>query len=373
MNENNGGMNKIKLAPELRNRVGRGEPTYYPHFYREYQDKLNNTCLVANVLVLAYQFYSIMALALCIKPQFGVHSHDKFMRDFEEYRNDFNSHVAKMFYDYIALICLGEMRHGAENSDFELDIECFNSKGRDDIWFGRRDWSADSVLRMAKDFFNEFKNPWRRGYGGNKWRMIAEGGLKYGKVADEVFIDYCFDLEHNNCYIFDKGGYMFYLPSKHELKDFLDYKRNLKETWRLLAYAQTWELQEFVSRAANIGLLKVDSAYDFYTGECIPSIIIFKQNHHHVHFNSTSNAGFYFNHYYTDWDRAMKEVSKLQIDEFIRTYHTWPWGNKDMTMEEVKPTGYNFIDGEDKYQRYDNEDYYEEDDNHYHFKKSSGY
>lgn len=285
--------------------------------------------LEINVTALTKQFYTLVAMTAAIKPEYGKHSHDKWLDDFYSYRNNFYSKFAKMLYDYICLIVLGELRHANNHSNYGFDtLENFSGMSREQVFCTYREFTKESVLKVGIKQFNEFYNPWHNNYGGHNWRLIAEGGLKYGKYSDEVFIDHCFDLEHNNGCIFNEEGFLFYYPDN--IQDLLDTKRYCKNPIELLHWGQTKKIQELIERACNIGIISIEILEFFSDDPYIirfdrPEIIAKKKFAYRY-------STFYGNQFFKDEDRLMKGYDKYDLDDFMEIYHPLPWGHEDMTQ-----------------------------------------
>ena len=298
-------------------------------YYENTQEGVTNNdgkfyALTVNVTALTKQFYALIALGTAIKPEWGKHSHDKWLEDYRVYKDNFCKTFAKMLYDYISLIVLGELRHANRCSNWGFTvISDFCHMNRNQVFSVYREWTKDSVLKVAQKQFNEFINPWKDQFGGNAWASIARGGLKYGKLPDEVFIDHCYDLEHNNGCIFNKEGYMLYFPDY--IQDLLDKKRYCSDPIELLRWGQTKAIQDLIERACNIGLItaEVNPLFDreyvlmFDTPEVVARKI------------STYNSHIYQNQFYKDEDRLMREYDKYDLDDYINMYHPFPWGHKD--------------------------------------------
>ena len=150
-----------------------------------------------NIEAVCKEFYALQAVEATMHTQYGRHSHERWTQDFYEYKESFESKIAEMFRDYLALIVLGELRHANEYSEKGLKFEFvdFNQRiNRERCFIERRIFTKESTFRCGMKFFNELYNGWHESYGGTAWYGIAKAGLMYGKESNTVFIDHCFDL-----------------------------------------------------------------------------------------------------------------------------------------------------------------------------------
>ena len=165
-----------------------------------------------NIEVVCKEFYALQAIEATMYVEYGRHSHDKWTQDFYAYKESFESKISEMFRDYLALIVLGELRHANVYSEKGLKFEFvdFNERiNRERCFIERRIFTKESTFRCGIKLFNELYNGWHESYGGTAWYGIAKSGLMYGKESNTVFIDHCFDLEHNGGCIFNKHAFLF--------------------------------------------------------------------------------------------------------------------------------------------------------------------
>lgn len=280
-----------------------------------------------NIIALLKEFYSLQAIEAGIKYKFGMHSHDKWLSDFLEYKTWFESKFSEMLHDYICLICLAEMRHSSRYSNKGIRLENYDFTSvlsRYDIYAGDRIFTKDSILHMASWIFNPFNNEWRENYGGYSWYMIANAGLMYQKEPNTVFIDHCFDLQHNGGQIFDKQAYLFSCPDSVTFNNYLDEKRDCNDIFKIMKWAQTKESQQLIERAVNIGILDYNESRRFFLFDFTEQIISI----------STSRNN-YINHFYYDNNRLMNNLEGLDLSDFMELYHPYHWGSLDMVKEAI--------------------------------------
>ena len=176
-------------------------------------------------------FYTLESLNIyTTQCRYSVHSHNKWENDVKELYNDFTAKLARLLYDYTVLVVAGEMRHCTARATHMVGCDFIKprdwSRSRESAYTDATAYSSNSILRAGGTLFDESIVQWQGGYGGDKWRIIAEAGLLYGKVSDLIFIDHCVDLTHNGSIYFDKEAGLLRLktPIKDYLR-YLDFKR----------------------------------------------------------------------------------------------------------------------------------------------------
>lgn len=320
--------------------------------------KIAFRALELNVATVSKEFYAMQAIEATMSAEFGRHSHERWTKDFYKYKESFESKIAEMFRDYLALIVLGELRHCTEYSDKGLSfdfMEFKDSMGRERCYIEKRAFTKESVLRCGIKMFNKFYNGWREAYGGQPWYDICKAGLMYGTEKNAVFIDHCFDLEHNGGNIFNKEGFLF--CAYDNLIDFLDLKRSAMNTYRIIRHAQSKTLRNLIQRAFNLGILKYDCSCYFYISEseadfefASPSSI----------FYTKFDENIYINQFYEENDRRMDNDNTYGLEDFLDLYHPYPWGDKDMLQEaNIFNTGKKYENGENIHRYEERRDYYD--------------
>ena len=315
-----------------------------------------------NIEAVCKEFYALQAIEATMHTQYGRHSHDKWIQDFYAYKESFESKISEMFRDYLALIVLGELRHCNRYSDKGLSFEFtdFNeSISRDKCFVERRYFIKESVFHCGIKLFNELYNGWHESYGGTAWYGIAKSGLMYGKESNTVFIDHCFDLEHNGGCIFNKHAFLFDGPN--DIITFLDLKRNAMNTYRIIRHAQTKTLRNLIQRAFNLGILKYDSSRYFRyisDSEAIFNFVIPCEL-----FNFSPSENVYINQFYKENQRLMNTDKWYTLEDLLELYHPFPWGDEDMLQEAtIFNTGKKYENGENIYRhqrrRYDDAENY---------------
>lgn len=302
-----------------------------------------------NIEVVCKEFYALQAVEATMHTEFGKHSHERWTQDFYEYKEYFEYKVAEMFRDYLALIVLGELRHANEYSDKGLKFEFvdFNQRiNRERCFIERRMFTKESTFRCGMKFFNELYNGWHDSYGGTAWYNIAKAGLMYGKESNTVFIDHCFDLEHNGGCIFNKHAFLFAGP--YDIIVFLDLKRKAMNTYQIIQYAQTKTLRSLIQRAFNLGIMEYD--YSRYFQYISDSEAVFRFAVPDELFSFSMSENVYVNQFYEENQRLMNTNKWYTLEELLELYHPFPWGDMDMMKEvSVFNTGKKYENGENIY------------------------
>ena len=315
-----------------------------------------------NIEVVCKEFYALQAIEATMHMQYGRHSHERWTQDFYEYKEFFESKIAKMFRDYLALIVLGELRHANEYSEKGLKFEFvdFNQRiNRERCFIERRIFTKESTFRCGMKFFNELYNGWHETYGGTAWYNIAKAGLLYGKESNTVFIDHCFDLEHNGGCIFNKHAFLFDGPN--DILTFLDLKRNEMNTYRIIRHAQSKTLHKLIQRAFNLGILEYD--YSRYFQYISDSEVVFRFAVPDELFSFSISENVYVNQFYEENQRLINTQKLYTLEELLDLYHPFPWGDMDMMKEvTIFNTGKKYENGENVYRyrerRYDDAENY---------------
>lgn len=174
------------------------------------------------------EFYCLQAVELLARADEFLRSHERWVRDFQEYKQRYTENLANAMLDYSVLVCFGEMRHGAQYCSMYNPSVPY-ARERDESYRSAIRFTPDSILDSAYSLFTE--GEWESGYGGAAWALIAEVALnrlrqKEGWCINEVFIDRCVDLSHNGSIYFDKTETgIFWLMDETSYKAFLYRKR----------------------------------------------------------------------------------------------------------------------------------------------------
>ena len=221
----------------------------------------HGTCTPINILFAARDFYALEALSaiLCDAKANAFdparHSHVFWFDAFTEFRNAYAAKLATAIFDYTVSVAAGEMRHAkTEASRYIEDFPYTGGDGRFDVYVGLDAFEPYSVLAAASRVFSDDID-WKCGFGGRKWKQIADAGLKRKTLSDVAFIDHCVDLSHNNSVYFDKGASIFELAYAEEYRNFLDLKR--KAAPEELFYGIGKPIASFVRRANVLGIVDV--------------------------------------------------------------------------------------------------------------------
>lgn len=266
-----------------------GDRIYIPNYFHAQYERgvagsiLNNISIqdvaIGEIMKAVKVFYALEALEVLAlhKPDepdpmndgqcYGfvpfMKSHERWKADLDEYKKAFNAQFANAIYDYIVLTVAGELRHAGRRSEFHIndylegDAE---EDSRDNVFSLLKsvEFNARQILEAGSLLFNPDFNSWSSGYGGPKWKTIADAGLMYGNVPDMVFIDHCVDLSHNNSTFFDKGAGMFTLRSSSSYLEFLGSKRYAANPFDIIT-DEAWcfppALTDLICRASNLHII----------------------------------------------------------------------------------------------------------------------
>lgn len=203
------------------------------------------------------EFYVIESISVMAHPIPFNHGHDKWIHDFEEFKDRYVSQFARAFFDYTVSVCLGEARHGWDQSNYVIAFLMNYEIDRDTL-YNCPHLDPKSVLETCVRLFF-CSDEWENGYGGEAWREIAKGGLMYYTLPPSVFIDHMVDLSHNNGIFYNKRNNIFNLVfSNGTVKFFLDLKRN-NSPRTVYEYGckrfPSYEIKKFYKRAINLGII----------------------------------------------------------------------------------------------------------------------
>jgi hypothetical protein len=114
-----------------------------------------------------------------------------------------SGHLARAFFDYIALTATGEARHANARCTHHWAGWNNNESRRAGAWQRARSFNPRTLLSACEQLFSL---EWCGGhYGGWAWRRIAEIGVRYKTMPDIAFLDVAVDLSHNSGLFLDKG------------------------------------------------------------------------------------------------------------------------------------------------------------------------
>lgn len=229
----------------------------------------------SNIIVPVYQgireFYALEALSVMAKPIPFNHGHDKWVKEFEEFKTKFDAQFAVMFYDYAVALCLGEARHAPKECNYEIRYLTPALNERNSLWNCPHLEPTNALITCSKLF--SYNKDWCCAYGGYAWQAIADGALLYKKVPDSVFIDHMVDLSHNNGIFYNKRNRIFFLDSSNmAVLNFLEFKKNQPPfaVWDVCQDNCTYEIKAFYKRALNLGIISplTDKENIYLLSEC---------------------------------------------------------------------------------------------------------
>lgn len=171
----------------------------------------------------ASEFYYMLAVEKLVKPVMYNPVHRKAYTNFVAYRERFTKLLKQRMYDYIALTCAGEARHASHKCSHKIvGFDITGGVSRDDIWSSVVAYDPQQVLKACVEIYSY---NWNSGFGGIKWKHIAEHGTLVNQEDAVVWIDHCFDLQHNGGTFFDKQANLF--RNESGVKNILDQKLNI--------------------------------------------------------------------------------------------------------------------------------------------------
>lgn len=267
------------------------------------------------------EFYALEALNYLVnkKSEFGRHSHDRLIKDIDEFRDRFVTNLSIALLDYTAMVIYGEMRHGWEKST-HYNPNVSQCDRRSDSYSESKKYNPISILEAGKALFA--KSSWEDNYGGEKWFFIADRVLLKANLDKFVFSDMCFSLSHNSSPYLDKyQSGIFKISCTSDYKNFLDFKFNCSNPFEIIyenypSYGR--RLQSLIRRAIKLGLINYFCGSNYYT-------------------NGTYNE---------------------EAEEYIYNYSPEKWG-KDILPNEVilhrhildDPSGYELPENRDKFKK----------------------
>lgn len=260
-----------------------------------------------DIMNLVEEFYQVQAIEafMAMNGTFVPfkHSHEKWMADFTQFKQEFYARLGRAIYDYTVLLCAGELRYAHSQADY--GFEWYTShRDRSEIWYLCTRYSDREIIRASLIGFNPETVHWDSSFGGEKWYKIAKAGNMYHKVPMEVFIDHCVDLSHNSSCYFDKGAEIFNLRSQSLYLEFLTKKRYAEDPQELFTVPKGERFFKLALRAKTLGLIK----WDF-----IPQVA------YHPYLRRTklgwSDEEELFSRHYIDWGTETINTELVPSDE----------------------------------------------------------
>jgi hypothetical protein len=205
-----------------------------------------------NIRRAVQEFYGIASIDAIMKTEEFRHSHERWERDYRQYRTEYIRNLARLVYDYTVLAVAGEMRHGRYECTHYYPDFYGRETSRSNVYSGSVDYDPVCILKAGIQLF---KCDWGSSFGGEAWETIAKAGLMYGKVPDMVFVDYCVDLSHNSSVYMDKEAGLFTMDDTYLYKKWLDYKRYASPVAILQGVLFSRRLAGLIRRGINLDIL----------------------------------------------------------------------------------------------------------------------
>lgn len=206
------------------------------------------------------EFYGLECISAMAKTTPFRHSHEKWLNEFTEFKNKYDTQFAKAFFDYATLLCLAECRHAPKHCNWEIEFfpALFYDGDNRNALFNCPHFEPKSLLTTCAALFSD-NNEWESQWGGEKWQAIANGALKYYDLPPVTFVDYMVDLSHNNGVFYNKGNHIFRLYADgYQVTGFLEYKRyqSPAKVWNECKESCSAETQKFFRRAVALGIIE---------------------------------------------------------------------------------------------------------------------
>lgn len=209
------------------------------------------------------EFYALQTLELLAKADQFKRSHEKWLRDFHEYKRLFENKFANALFDYTALVVYGELRHSRRRCGLHHP-NIPQGGPRSGSYVEAEKYSPAFIAEAGLLLFYEYE--WETAYGGERWGAIAKAlHRRVNKLNhfdnDVVFIDHCVDLSHNSSHYLDKPeSDIFYTSCKSAYTGILNNKAEADDPVWLLGYLTlSHRLHKLTIRGVNLGILPEDT------------------------------------------------------------------------------------------------------------------
>lgn len=307
-----------------------------------------------NMFCALHEFYALIALEAVAKTTPFRKSHEKWLEDFNAYKDYFMNNLAQILYDYTVFSVLTELRHG-DKSNYEFRI--FDNQTRYSVLRLSQIYTPESILKTGIKMFDEDFNSWHNSYGGYSWLMIAKSGLMYKKVPNIIFIDHCVDLCHNNGSYFNK--HLGILICTKDYRDsvfnsFLNKKKHSCNPFDEISQGVSWVFKNLVKRAFNLGIIQNDIIMDDDLDCCSDreqEIFLARTIPFRIGYSYDDIAESFQR---TQWDIFSHKISsryplqyleKIDLSEAFDYYIPVAWGEKDLLKERIILTGKDYDNG----------------------------
>jgi hypothetical protein len=222
-----------------------------------------------NIHLLAQEFYALEAVSALLSVSQNNsfepmrHSHSRWRRDFDDFRNEYNQKFASAIFDYTVSVVAAELRHCKNRASQYINDYYTTFHSRDAVYEECSVYRPYDILTAGFRMFDTSRTKWNDGFGGEKWKQIARAGLMRDKVIDCIFIDHCVDLSHNNSVYFDKGAGIFSLPGSSSYQNFLNLKFFCKPQ-ALIDIKHGLRFNRLLQRVNTLNIIDVQAAGDLF-------------------------------------------------------------------------------------------------------------
>lgn len=166
-----------------------------------------------------HTFYVLMELDVESRknPNCGISIHRQFI--------SYADRLAKSFFDYLAMICMGEARYGKVYSEYAIEqFRNYSTTASDRHQIYEHADMVDPIA-SAPALRDVFNCQWRAvSYGGKSWLELVETYTRYPEVSSTCFVDMVVNKQHNSGSVFTKPC-LFHEVNRDFLYSFLDHRR----------------------------------------------------------------------------------------------------------------------------------------------------
>ena len=215
---------------------------------------------------LVTEFYLLERLRAECKPSFSP-AQNTLSTEIHMTYDRFADTFAHTLRDYLVLICAGEARHAGSCKcgmirEIPQVASTPNVDQRNVIYEKTVNYDPIVTLSTTAELFGRFG--WEGSVGGMQWHSIANWGLQYGKVSNQLFCDVVMTLQHNNSNVFGKPV-MFDLDNSLGIflntkmfNDLLEWPLAKGWTAQLLTkhYSISSDTLWLLKRAARVGIIQ---------------------------------------------------------------------------------------------------------------------
>lgn len=213
-----------------------------------------------------HTFYVLMELDVESRknPNCGISIHRQFI--------SYADRLAKSFFDYLAMICMGEARYGKMYSEYAIEqFRNYSTTASDRHQIYEHADMVDPIA-SAPALRDVFNCQWRAvSYGGKSWLELVNTYVRYPEVSSTCFVDMVVNKQHNSGSVFTKPC-LFYEVNRDFLYSFLDHRRENSAVtfYKLHLFDIACNALE---KAMKIGLVPRRDSFEFRMDNKGPAIL----------------------------------------------------------------------------------------------------